>query len=347
MTLLLAVAIASGAVAWAVTRLLLAGAVQRLVDVPNERSSHGVPTPSGGGIAVVAVAAAAALAFGAATSDWSVVGPLLAGGLLVAGVSLADDLGSVPSPYRLLVHAAAAAIAVVGFGPWETIAIPGGPEVVLGHLAAPLTFLWIVGLTNAFNFMDGIDGIAGGQALVTGLSWALLALGPDRTDVVVLGAAIAGAASGFLMLNWSPAKIFLGDVGSAFLGYCFAVLPLAIVRADPAGPWLAGFFVAPFLVDSMLTFLRRAARRENLFKAHRHHFYQRLVDAGLPHGRVAALYTGLGVVGTYLGHAVRVGELALPEVIAIGAVLSLAVWTLVLHVERLKKTGTPESVPTS
>ena len=161
---------------------------------------------------------------------------------------------------------------------------------------APLAFLWIVGLTNAYNFMDGIDGIAGGQAVVAGLAWALFGMIEQQTLIAMLGLLIAGSSAGFLMHNWQPARIFMGDVGSAFLGFTFASLAVMAwpnVRLAAAG----ALVVWPFVADAAFTFARRAARGERVMEAHRSHVYQRMNQRGLSHAAVSMIYTALAAIG--------------------------------------------------
>ncbi|MCX6038443.1 MAG: glycosyl transferase, partial [Chloroflexi bacterium] len=167
----------------------------------------------------------------------------------------------------------------------------------LGWLGLAITFLWIVGLINAYNFMDGIDGIAGGQAVVAGLGWIVLGWLGNQTLVVALGLLLAASSLGFLGYNWPPAKIFMGDVGSAFLGYTFAVLPVVAVQRDPRFALAGVLLVWPFVFDAAFTFLRRLLHRENVFTAHRSHLYQRLVATGFSHKTVASLYIGLAIMG--------------------------------------------------
>lgn len=272
-----------------------------LLDLPNERSSHTRPTPRGGG----AVIAGVSLVFGAvlaagwgAAGAWRLFTLYALGAVMVSGISWLDDLRSLPRGTRLAVHAAAAAVAVAGLGFWETIAMPIVGTVAIGRLGSALALLWIVGLTNAYNFMDGIDGIAAGQAVAAGIGWWLAARPYDPTLAGGFALLVAAASLGFLFHNWSPARIFMGDVGSAFLGYTLAVIPL-MFSSLPHGNgrrsalWLGILLVWPFLFDTGFTFVRRLLRGENVLEAHRSHLYQRLVAAGWSHARTAALYIGL------------------------------------------------------
>ncbi|MDT7856502.1 hypothetical protein RQM47_07605 [Rubrivirga sp. S365] len=296
--------LAAGAAAasWA-----LVGAVRRLalrrgvLDVPNERSSHTTPTPRGGGLALVLCAAAAwALALAAGAPPRSVFGLGLPA-LAVAALGGADDVRPLGAGLRLAVQVAAAAAAVWALGAWTAVTLPGLGAVPLGAAGGLVAGLWVVGLTNVYNFMDGIDGIAGLQAVVAGAAWA--AVGALGGGLVAgwTGAAMGGAALGFLVHNWAPARVFMGDVGSAFLGFTFAAL--ALVGSDPRLPLAALAFVWPFVFDGGFTLVRRLLRGENVFAAHRSHLYQRLVVTGAGHRAVAALYGALGAVSAAAGLA--------------------------------------------
>jgi UDP-N-acetylmuramyl pentapeptide phosphotransferase/UDP-N-acetylglucosamine-1-phosphate transferase len=149
--------------------------------------------------------------------------------------------------------------------------------------------------------MDGIDGIAGGQAVVGGLAWLGFGLIQQVPIVSIIGLLIASSSLGFLWHNWQPSRIIMGDVGATFLGYSFAVLPLLFENHTPIlrnGLWFSMLVLWAFLADTGITMLRRALRRENIFQAHRSHFYQRLVISGWSHARVSALYIVLSVLGS-------------------------------------------------
>ncbi len=282
------------AVVSAVLTYLIARAATAVgvLDRPNARSSHSRPTPRGGGLAIVAVLllAIAVLAIrgvaGPENGWWAV-----AGLLVVAVVSGLDDVASVPAPARLAAQMLAAVMATMAAGPVRSVELGWFGSWDVGVAGWPLTVLWIVGLTNAFNFMDGIDGIAGLTAVVV---LGVLGYGAwlaEDTLAAALAAAGASAAAGFLVWNWQPARIFMGDVGSASLGYTIAVLPL--VAGEPQRRWLlplTAVAMTPFMLDTGLTLLRRLRNGENILEAHRTHFYQRRVIAGWSHSTVAVLY---------------------------------------------------------
>jgi UDP-N-acetylmuramyl pentapeptide phosphotransferase/UDP-N-acetylglucosamine-1-phosphate transferase len=212
-----------------VARFRLWAKHRNILDMPNERSSHTRPTPRGGGLIVVAVTlfcGSVLAAISAAPSLWDGYLPYAGGALLVAAVSWVDDLRSLPSSIRLSVHFLGAAVPIAGLGYWRIVELPLWGSVNLGWWGAIVSAVWIIGLTNAYNFMDGTDGIASGQAIVAGLGWALLGWTAGIPLIAGLGLLIAGSSMGFLFHNWPPARVFMGDIGSAFLGYTLAVLPL-------------------------------------------------------------------------------------------------------------------------
>lgn len=335
--ILIAVSAIGAAVSWITVAVVRTVARRRgLLDIPNARSSHDVPTPRLGGIGIIAgMIAALAVAAGSGAA----VGPafvLLGIGLAVAVVSLIDDFRGLPVSARLAVHLAAGSAAVASLGSFDVatglgVAAPSARAVDIG-----LTVLWIAGFMNAFNFMDGIDGIAGGQAAVAGAALAGIGWMVDVPALAVLGAAQAAACVAFLWHNWSPASIFMGDVGSAFLGFLIAAAPLVAptTAQAPYGLFPVALLVWPFLFDTILTFARRALHGENVVAAHRTHLYQRLTQAGWAHAPVAALYTALAAVAALLVVAPGASGRATLPAVAFAAVAAGLLWLLVVHAER-------------
>ena len=278
---------------------------KRILDIPNERSSHTKPIPRGGGI-VIAVLTLGGLfllqVFGSG-SLWKVVLGFMLGACMISGISWVDDLHSLPVGIRFTVHSLAAVIGIASCGYWHTVSFPLIGQIHLGLVGLPLTFFWIVGLTNAFNFMDGIDGIAAAQATVAGVWWSVFGWLYLQPLFLVLGLCLACSSLGFLVHNWPPARIFMGDVGSAFLGYTFAMLPImAKDSLSPAGGWdgsfLAGILITwPFLLDTTFTFFRRLYNGEEVLRSHRTHIYQRLTIAGYSSGCISLIYLGLSIMG--------------------------------------------------
>ena len=329
----LAVSLAAGgaslAAATALTGLVR-GLLRRhgVVDRPNKRSSHQGDVPRGGGIAVVGVLFAAWLAlwlWGACSGCGALFWVALAGALGLAAVYWLDDMrGGLPAWPRLAVQ-----IAAVGAG---MLALPGDALVFQGllppladHALAALAWLWFV---NLFNFMDGIDGISGVEGASLGLGAFLLALlGAVPAGLGPPGLALAGVSLGFLLWNWHPAKIFLGDVGSVPLGYLAGWLMLALAAS---GAWQAALLLpAYYLADATLTLLRRLLQRRRIWQAHREHFYQRVVAAGWSHGRAAALIAANNLLLVALAVASQNGIAATAAALAAGAILVAALlWYL-------------------
>lgn len=276
----------------------------RIVDVPNARSSHAVPTPRGGGVVIVALVSLVLLAVslldGYPEAVWLVVA-----GVAVAGVSWYDDVHSIGTLPRFSVHFAAVAVALAVFWPPQLAAIPSGGVFVLPFaVAIAAALFWGIALTNVYNFMDGIDGIAGIQAVAAGIGWMVAGIMVGSSFLQVAGSVIIGSTIGFLFHNWSPAKVFMGDVGSVFLGFLFATLPLAAGDvADGRVPLAAVLFVWPFVFDGTYTIFRRILRKENIFQAHRSHLYQRLVIAGRSHAWVSLLFLAMALFSSSAGIA--------------------------------------------
>lgn len=325
----LLILLVSAAVCWllgiAVNRLLLRW---QIIDSPNPRSSHTRPTVRGGGIAIIATVLAMGLwlicRFG--TQPLLVVGLCM---LALAVVSFIDDVKSVGAAIRFGCQLLAAVVVLItlgissirmGFSPAAGLLLPA---VVSGGLVC----LWVVGYTNAFNFMDGINGIAAGQAAVTGLGMALLTaltVGDFTLPPVLLSFAIAGAALGFLPHNFPNARMFMGDVGSAPLGFLLGVLVIWLAKS--ASAWLLiplALLHANFVLDTAITLIRRIARGEQWHKAHREHFYQRLVRSGKSHGFVTGWE--LGLQGLVLGLMLLYLQASVPVRVALIAVVIL-IW---------------------
>jgi len=258
-------------------------------------------------------------------------------------VSWMDDLRSLPSSIRLAVHLLGAVATIAGLGYWDVIKLPIWGSITLGWWGAVLTAVWIIGLTNAYNFMDGTDGIAGGQALIAGFGWALLGWNAGFPLICGLGVLIAGSSLGFLFHNWPPARIFMGDIGSAFLGYSLAVLPVMygfFSREGVGSPVVGLLLVWPFVFDTAFTFTRRLCRGENVFSAHRSHLYQRMTSAVSGHARIALVYSGLTLAGVLLAQvwSLRVVNGSVTCLLAL-PVLCFGLWILTLIWEQRQADG--------
>ena len=286
---------------------------REFLDIPNERSSHVEPTPRGGGIAIVVVSLVFYSLIALLTEQpfsWG----YFAGAVLVAVVSLLDDIYTLSAPWRLMAHSAAAILFLTDRGSVHFFYLPGlDLSLDLNVAGAVVTFIWIVGLINAYNFMDGIDGIAGVQAVAAAAGWMAVGWATNSSAAFYLGGALLFSSIGFLIHNWQPAKIFMGDVGSAFLGFSFAAMPLLANTGNPTDdllPAAATFFVWLFVFDTNVTLIWRAFRREKVWRAHREHIYQRLVQSGMSHAAVSSLYGLAAAVISITTTAVIADEIA-------------------------------------
>lgn len=293
---------------------------RQVLDRPNERSSHVEPTPRGGGIGVLA-ALVPALAVVLVASD---AGPpwwlLLLGTVLLAAIGFRDDLRGLPAGLRFAAQALAVG-SVLALLPGELRLVSWLP-IPLERLLLGLAWLWFV---NLFNFMDGIDGISGVEAVAIGLGTALVALAAGIAGLAAPGLVVAAAAAGFLVWNWHPARLFLGDVGSVPLGYVLGFLLLMLALH---GQWPAALLLALYhWADATLTLLRRLMRGEKVWRAHRQHFYQRAVRGGMSHARVARIVAALDAGLVLLAVKCVWVPLLMPVNLLIGASLTaLVLW---------------------
>lgn len=292
--------ILAGIATWWGTRWFLAKARQwTLMDLPNERSSHKIPTPRGGGLFFFPVISLfSLLAWLWQPMDlpipWLLYSLFCGGALSFLGFR--DDVSSLPSSLRLGAQIGLI-IPLVLLGPdWSSLNLPLLPEIHWGWTGKLLLGLWFVGMINVYNFMDGIDGIAALQGVAVSIGTLFIACFYQFHFLSLVAVITLGTLTAFLWFNWQPARIFMGDVGSNFLGFLFAWFPTALVWLPVSQPQtsliFAGFclFLAPFILDGGFTFIRRLLNHENVLAAHRSHLYQRLVCSGLSHGKVSLLY---------------------------------------------------------
>ncbi|MEW6682145.1 MAG: glycosyltransferase family 4 protein [Nitrospirota bacterium] len=240
---------------------------------------------------------------------------LLAGGALVAGVGWLDDRRGVSAGLRASIHVIAAVWAVWCLGGFQSFDF-GVTVLPLGMAGDFLAVVGIAWLVNLYNFMDGIDGLAGGEAVSVALvgSGLLAFAGGGGMGLAVLS--LAAAAGGFLVVNWPPAKIFMGDVGSGLLGYAFGVLALASERAGtvPLIVWI--ILLGVFIVDATATLIFRVMKGERWYEAHRSHAYQRAVQAGYSHRTVTLAVLGLNAVLALAAVGASVEPTLLPVALA-------------------------------
>ncbi len=246
----------------------------RIQDIPNARSLHTTTTPRIGGVAlIIGLLVGWAFLFEALT--WWLLLPLLA----LFAVSLVDDIRNLSVKQRLFIHFGSAVLMVIGSG------IAGQHGVLL----AILVFFLTVWMTNLFNFMDGSDGLAGGMALFGFTFYGLAALLNHQLTFALLNFCIAAAAFGFLLFNFPPAKVFMGDAGSIPLGFLVAAMGVWGWQNGTWSAWFPLLVFSPFIVDTTVTLVKRSRRGLKITEAHRDHYYQRMIQAGWPHRKVALI----------------------------------------------------------
>ncbi len=268
-----------------------------ILDVPNARSSHVIPTPRGGGVAIVVGTAVAVVALAiTGIVPLPTVAIFVVGGTAVAVVGFLDDRIRLSARVRLAVHFGAAGAAMYWIGGLPPMQI-GERLVSFGWDGYVLGVLGIVWSLNLFNFMDGIDGIAASQGTFMTFAGAAIALGTGVAGPFPVLAMVVGMASlGFLVWNWPPAKIFMGDAGSGYLGYVLAILALLAGREAATGLLVWLILGGLFFVDATVTLARRLARRERVYEAHRSHAYQWLARRWRSHRRVTLLANAINVM---------------------------------------------------
>lgn len=321
------------AIATAGTGILRRYALARSVlDIPNARSSHTVPTPRGGGVAIV-------LAFLVGVIGLALIGhvdsrtmvAILGAGTLVAVVGFIDDHRHIAARWRLLAHFAAAAWALAWLGGLPPIEIFGRPldAGLAGDLLAAVGLVWLL---NLYNFMDGIDGIAGIEACTTCLAATLLVLlGPGSEADATLPLLLATASLGFLVWNFPPARIFMGDAGSGFVGLMLGIVAIVAARGSPGLLWAWLILLGAFIVDATVTLLRRLRRGARLHEAHRTHAYQHAARRAGGHRPVTLAVAAINLFWL-LPWSLMVTSGQLPGVLAlIAAYLPLVGLTLALR----------------
>lgn len=300
-SLSLGVAVVSLALSYGSCRLL---AFRGVVDVPNNRSSHTSPTPTGAGIGLAAawLLVAGFIVWRQPSHPPEMIAAL-AMPVAFALLGLADDLRGLSPWVRLLSQTLIAVVAVLAGLQTPIVSLGGLGAIHLGSLAAPLCVIGFVGTVNLYNFMDGIDGLAAGHALVAALMLAVGAVILNSPFVALLAGLLGAVAGGFLPLNWHPARCFMGDSGSYFLGATLAGLLVLGQRSGVPLP-LVGLASFGFLLDAAGTLGFRLARGHSPLQAHRSHVYQRLVDSGWSQARVSAVYMTFAAATGTVGLAI-------------------------------------------
>ena len=309
-----------------------------LLDVPNERSSHSMPTPRGGGLAIAtAVCIAAVGAWFTGLISASVPLVILVAGGLVATVGYLDDRYTLPAILRFVVHTVAAIIVVV-LVDVELAAVARHFEIT-DFMLAIVAVVGVVWMINLYNFMDGIDGLAAAQATFMAGGAAVLNLSAGGlVGYSVVLASIALASCGFLVLNWPPAKIFMGDAGSGFIGLVLGALALVCDAATPVSVWAFITLGSLFIGDATATLLRRVIRGERWYVAHRSHAYQALARRFGGHRPVTLAFLAINVLVVFPAACLAVAIPAFAPTIAFLTVFAAGLTCLMLGA------GSPDAV---
>jgi len=297
--------------------LARAGARRWLLDHPNERSLHAQPTTRSGGLAIALGVLVGGIATAVFVSRSDPLIWLAVGALVIFAVSFRDDISHVHPAIRMSVHLLVALMLVyAGFG-IDTIDLPGTHWPLVPWLAAVLTCLYVAWLVNLYNFMDGMDGFAAGMAVFGFGTFALLGAAGGETAFAALSAVVAAASAGYLMFNFPPARIFMGDAGSSLLGFLAAGLSLWASMDGIFPLWIAVLIFSPFIVDATFTLARRLRRRERVWEAHKSHCYQRLVQLGWGHRKTVlweyflmSMCSVSAIIGAHIAPAAQWGLLA-------------------------------------
>ncbi|THJ18084.1 MAG: glycosyltransferase family 4 protein [Nitrospira sp. CG24B] len=294
---------------WLTDRLCSPKSFLSILSRPNERTLHSMPTPQTGGLAVIGsvvislILAASVLAITqpskpvlpkglASESVW-----IVASMLLIFVVSFLDDCVGLSAALRLGVQAVSACIIIGGVRLiLPSIPIPGGPTILLGLAAIPVSVLVLLWMANLYNFMDGMDGFAGGMTFFGFGFLAYFGWQANYPVMLIIATFVAMGALGFLTHNFPPARIFMGDAGSITLGFSAGTMIILGVRDGIFDVWVPVMIFSPFIVDATITLIRRVLRRKKIWQAHREHYYQRLVLSGWTHRRTVLAEYGVMVL---------------------------------------------------
>ena len=330
--------VAAAILSWLLASRVRLYALDRLLDVPNERSSHSVPTPRGGGLAI-AFTALGGIILAAVLHwvDWNLTIALVGGGAMIAAIGWIDDHRNLPALTRFAVQFISAGWAIYWLGGLPSLSI-GSATLHMGVVGSILGVIGIVWAINLYNFVDGIDGLAAGEAISTGVIGGLILLAMGQTGLATVSLIIAAANAGFLPLNWAPARLFMGDVGSGMLGYLFAVLAIASENSGAMPLLLWVLLLGAFVFDATVTLCRRIAHGERWYHAHHSHAYQRMVQAGKSHAQVSSTILVINLVLAILATVAWLRPALFLMAIGAGTVLLSIIY---LSVERVRPMHAP------
>ena len=313
----------------------------KLLDIPGVRSSHRKPTPTMGGLAIALAFFLGTILTQLSPLHWETprwFGWFVAGAGLVAFVGVIDDLRRLPVLLRLSFYGVAAGLPIAGGIRLRAISIPVFGIIQFGILEIPMTVVWIMAVVSFYNFMDGIDGLAAGVGVIVTGFLAYIAWQVGNSDVLILSVLLGSSCLGFACFNFPPAKIFMGDVGSTFIGYVLAVLALIGNQSEETGhiPFLVPvLLLGTFLFDTIVTLTRRILSGEKWYLSHREHYYQKLTNLGFSHLQITL---GEYVVTFLLGVSallyLRTGQALALAILSIWLILLIGVAKLITFLEK-------------
>jgi len=285
-----------------------------ILDHPNERSLHSRPTPRTGGVAIIAAVLVGFVVLALRVEMAHYLAWLGLSTAILAVLSFVDDRRGLPVRVRLLGHVTSAGILVASGLVLPIVALPGVAWELPAWIGTIFSLLFLIWMINLYNFMDGMDGFAGGMAVIGFGTFALLGILAGNTSFAAVALTIAAAAGGFLVFNFPPARIFMGDTGSSTMGLLAGAMVLWAARTGVFPFWVGLLVFSPFLVDATITLICRLLRRERIWQAHKTHYYQRLVQSGWGHRKtvlaeyvlmcacsVTAMIAGLVPTGVQIG----------------------------------------------
>jgi UDP-GlcNAc:undecaprenyl-phosphate GlcNAc-1-phosphate transferase len=316
----------------------------KLLDIPGERSSHTRPTPTMGGLAIVTAFLLGMILLQFLPVHW--VKPqwlwwFIAGGGLVAAHGLIDDVRTLPPLLRFILFCIVAGLPIIGGIRLKAFEIPFWGMIELGMLEIPLTMLWILAIIIFYNFMDGIDGLAVGVGAIVAGFLAYIAWEEGNTDVLILSLLLGGSCLGFVRHNFPPAKIFMGDVGSTFIGYTLAMLALIGKQTGqsehiPLLVWI--LLLGAFLFDTIVTLGRRIMKKKKWYLSHREHYYQRMIDLGFSHIQITLGEYGLtfllGISAILYSRAIQTNQTLAFAILFVWLVIFISLIRLITSLEK-------------
>ena len=314
-----------------------------LVDMPNIRSSHNKPMPKGGGAGIVlGMLAGLAICHFSAMAVMNIKYlVIITGFCLMAIMGFYNDRFNLSALTRIILQTFIACTMVYFAGNPTSFEI-GGYGITLGYIGAAFAVIWLVAITNFYNFMDGIDGLAAMQGIIAGIGIVIFGIILKEGSLIPMGLVLLGAAVGFLILNSPPAKIFMGDVGSYSIGFYIASLGLINRRLLVPIAMVLGVFI----FDTVVTLIRRVCRGERWYQAHRSHFYQRAVQLGYSHLQVTSAISVLFVLLTAMACIYLLAAPLTRVIILIAALLVLtgsALWVIVKEKSTRRKENVDKS----